>query len=55
MTKQTSRVLADRIANATWEQHRETINRLFILQNRKLEGPGGVIQVMSKVHGFRAT
>lgn len=55
MTKQTSRVLADRIANATWEQHRETINRLFILQNRKLEGPEGVIQVMSKVHGFRAT
>ncbi|XP_014561339.1 hypothetical protein COCVIDRAFT_56497, partial [Bipolaris victoriae FI3] len=53
--KQTRRVLADRIDNATWDQHRETIHRLFILQNRKLEGPEGVMHVMSKVHGFSAT
>ncbi|EMD92817.1 hypothetical protein COCC4DRAFT_139707 [Bipolaris maydis ATCC 48331] len=55
MMKQTPRVLADKIDNATWDQHRETIHRLFILQNRKLEGPEGVMQVMSKVHGFSAT
>ncbi|EUC38348.1 hypothetical protein COCCADRAFT_43453, partial [Bipolaris zeicola 26-R-13] len=53
--KQTRRVLADRIDNATWDQHRETIHRLFILQKRKLEGPEGVMHVMSKVHGFSAT
>ncbi|EUC40707.1 hypothetical protein COCMIDRAFT_52771, partial [Bipolaris oryzae ATCC 44560] len=52
MMKQKPRAQADRIDDATWNQHRETIHRLFILENRKLEGPEGVMEVMSRVHSF---
>jgi hypothetical protein len=46
-----SRVLADRIDNDTWENHRDIIVQLFIHENRKLKD---VMDIMSKNHGFKA-
>lgn len=51
----TTRYLAPRIDKATWEQHRETITRLYINEGRKLKGNEGVMHIMSRDHGFSAT
>ncbi|KAI1357142.1 Clr5 domain-containing protein, partial [Xylaria arbuscula] len=38
-----------------WNSYRDTIRSLYITENRKLQGPGGVMQEMSTEHGFNAT
>jgi hypothetical protein len=50
----TSRVLAPRINEETWEHHRNTIHRLFVDEERKLDGLGGVMDIMRGKYGFTA-
>ena len=46
--------MASRIEDATWEKNRVKIQRLFMTEDRKLLGPGGVIEIMLRDHGFMA-
>jgi hypothetical protein len=43
---------ATKIDEATWELHRSTITRLYV--EKKLEGEDGLIDTMTKKHGFTA-
>jgi hypothetical protein len=38
-----------------WNSHQATIQSLYLDQDRKLRGPGGVMQEMSDKYGFNAT
>ncbi|KAF2180743.1 hypothetical protein K469DRAFT_269993 [Zopfia rhizophila CBS 207.26] len=38
-----------------WNSHQATIRSLYLTENRKLQGPGGVMQEMSTKYGFNAT
>ncbi|KAF2792453.1 hypothetical protein K505DRAFT_246622 [Melanomma pulvis-pyrius CBS 109.77] len=49
------RVTAPRIAHSLWEHHRSTIERLFMVEERTLEGKDGVIDTMKRDHDFWAS
>ncbi|OCK75502.1 hypothetical protein K432DRAFT_465903 [Lepidopterella palustris CBS 459.81] len=38
-----------------WNSHQATIRFLYLTENRKLQGPSGVIQEMLTKYGFNAT
>lgn len=38
-----------------WLRHKETIRMLYLSEDKKLEGPGGVIETMANVHSFKAS
>jgi hypothetical protein len=38
-----------------WGSHRATIKFLYLIEKRKLEGAGGVMQEMFVRHEFKAT
>ena len=38
-----------------WEQQKDRIHELYIVQDKKLEGQGGVMDVMDKLYAFPAT
>ncbi|KAF2181591.1 hypothetical protein K469DRAFT_588973 [Zopfia rhizophila CBS 207.26] len=38
-----------------WDSHQATIWSLYLTKDRKLQGPGGVMQEMSTKYGFSAT
>ena len=38
-----------------WNLHQATIRSLYLTENRKLQGPGGVMQEMLTKHRFNAT
>ena len=43
------------MSHLQWEQFKETIRDLYVVQNRSLDGPGGVIESMEQRHGFKAS
>jgi hypothetical protein len=43
-----------RISPDEWKRHKSTVQRLYLEERRKLEGPDGVIDVMQKAYNFRA-
>jgi hypothetical protein len=38
----------------SWEAHKNTIHDLYIVQNKKLQGHGGLIHEMKVSHNFSA-
>ncbi|KAF2678237.1 ankyrin [Lentithecium fluviatile CBS 122367] len=46
---------ARKIDEATWERHRSTIERLYVTEDKQLEGKDGVIVIMTKGHAFTAS
>ena len=42
------------IPQSAWDLHRDTITSLYIVDNRKLKGREGVIEIMRTCHGFSA-
>lgn len=46
---------AARIPEAEWETHKQTIRSLYLDDNLKLKGSGGLIEVMTNYHGFSAS
>jgi len=38
-----------------WHKHEAAIRRLYINENKRLEGIGGVMETMSTLHSFSAT
>jgi hypothetical protein len=38
-----------------WDLHQATIRSLYLTENRKLQGPSGVMQEMLTNYGFNAT
>ncbi|KAF2265408.1 hypothetical protein CC78DRAFT_579384 [Lojkania enalia] len=44
-----------RIAGNIWESHKRTIHRLYIEEDRKLDGEDGLINVMERVYHFEAS
>ena len=44
-----------RIPEKEWAKHRDVIRSLYIEQGKKLQGEDGVIDIMTRLHGFPAT
>ena len=42
------------ISDSEWELYKDTIKSLYLTDNLKLKGPGGVMVYMTSVHGFSA-
>ena len=43
-----------RIPDAQWERHKKVIQEYYVKQGKKLEGEGGLIDIMNQNHGFVA-
>ena len=52
--KRALKSMAPRIESSAWEQHREKIKRLYITEDRKLQGKDGVIEIMIRDDSFHA-
>lgn len=44
----------ERIPDAEWNSHKEMIRQLYLEGDKRLEGPGGVMEVMASTHNFSA-
>jgi hypothetical protein len=47
--------MSTNLSEDDWKPHQATIRSLYLIENRKLQGPGGVMQEMLIRHGFKAT
>jgi Clr5 domain len=47
--------MARKITEDDWSRHQATIEQLYLTENRKLQGPGSVMEEMSKRLGFEAS
>jgi hypothetical protein len=41
-----------RATEADWDRYKEDIRQLYLIENKELEGPGGVQDEMKQRHGF---
>ncbi|KAF1828260.1 hypothetical protein BDW02DRAFT_652163, partial [Decorospora gaudefroyi] len=47
--------MSKELAEHDWDSHKATIESLYLTENRKLQGAGGVMQEMLCKYGFKAT
>jgi hypothetical protein len=47
--------MSTKLTEDDWNSHQATIRSLYLIENRELLGPGGVMQEMMTKYGFSAT